>query len=599
MLDASAPERDDLALAAAYTSWDGSLQPAPLRAQPLPVGTEEEMIILNDDANTRNPVRLELLAVSDHAYFWFESEPRTPIPDTDELEEIGRIFDQIYERSVTLFGQEDNPGVDGDPRLHIVNVSPQVLCDTDSNSQNDCHVAGYLESDSAVPKEIDPLSNAREMFVMNGAFFGSDFYLNVLAHELRHLIDANHDKGDEAWIIEGGATLAEDLLGFSGSPIRRANLFLAQPDQQLNQWPEGSDVSYYGKGYLFQRYIFDRLGQELYRQFAQSSEMGLASLDAIVQDNDLATGGEQLWQDWLVAMAIHDRSHTPERFQFQVNGLDRVAMTEVGRFPALFEETVHQYAADYYHILGGDAITIDFQGDALVPLLAMQPFSGEVIWLTNRGNYSHMSLTRAVDLSGVDTATLEYSVYHDIEEGYDFAYLFVSEDGGQTWQPLTAPGMQGQSPGDDPSNSAVAARFYTGLSDGWLRETVDLSPYTGGEIHLRFAYITDPLLTHAGLAIDDIAIPEIGFFDDVERDSSGWLADGFERVTQQIPQLWQLQLITFDRDRPLVQSLPLLDGFSGAYTLSLDESDGEAILIISAASPQTLYLAHYRLDISD
>ncbi|MCZ7671490.1 MAG: immune inhibitor A [Chloroflexi bacterium] len=70
-----------------------------------------------------------------------------------------------------------------------------------------------------------------------------------------------------------------------------------------------------------------------------------------------------------------------------------------------------------------------------------------MMWLANRANYSQAQLTRPVDLTGVNAATLNYKVFHEIERGYDFAYVAVSADNacpepcrsGRSWQPLTAP----------------------------------------------------------------------------------------------------------------------------------------------------------------
>jgi immune inhibitor A len=230
-------------------------------------------------------------------------------------------------------------------------------------------------------------------------------------------------------------------------------------------------------------------------------------------------------------------------------------------------------------------------------LMDSEPASGHWMWAANRANYSHATLTRPVDLTGVDEATLNYHVYYDIETGYDFAYLFVSEDDGQTWQPLVAQNMAG--PEADPSESALADRFYTDRSEQWLAEQVDLTPYAGQEILIRFAYVTDPILTMGGIAIDNIAIPEIAFYDDVETTSAGWTGLGFERLTAAIPQQWHLQLITFPGGIPQVETLPLSSEQTVSHLVDLAANDGEAILIVAASAPMTLEPAHYRLGISE
>lgn len=239
-----------------------------------------------------------------------------------------------------------------------------------------------------------------------------------------------------------------------------------------------------------------------------------------------------------------------------------------------------------------------FEGDDQVPILDIEAASGDGMWLANRANYSHMRLTREVDLTDVEAATLNYNVYHDIEIGYDFAYAFVSEDSGQTWQPLLADNMQGLGQEDDPSGSALAERFYTGQSNGWRNETIDLTPYAGETIQIRLAYITDQLVTFGGIAFDDIAIPEIGFFDDVENQVEGWTAEGFDRVSTTLPQRWHLQLITFPDGRLVIEPLRLEPEKPLMRELSL-AGDGNAILIVAASAPQTLEPAHYQLTIKE
>jgi hypothetical protein len=349
---------------------------------------------------------------------------------------------------------------------------------------------------------------------------------------------------------------------------------------------------------LLNRYIYDRFGADFLRQFAASPKTGLKALDDVAKAKGLAVTGEEIWLDWLVALAIHNGQQTPPEYLFRVPDLETVSMTIVDGFPASFGQHVRQFGADYFLLKGDGDLTIEFSGSDMVPLIDTVPVNGEYMWLANRANYSHMHLTRDVDLSEVATATLSYNVYHDIELGYDFAYTFVSEDGGRSWQPLVSSSMQGEKSEDDPSGSALAPRFYTGRSEGWRAESIDLTPYAGRRIQIRFAYVTDPILTFGGIAIDDIVIPEIGFYDGAETMADGWMAEGFERVTADIPQPWRLQLVTYEDGVPRVERL--LDG--AAHTLSrsvsLDDSNGEAILVVAAAAPMTLEPAGYSLTFS-
>lgn len=592
------PERDDVALAGAYRGVTNLPQgdPPPV-TEPLPVGARQKLFVTNSDTNVTTNPDFELLHVSDHAYFWFDTTTGLSTPDEDELAETGAAFDDIYEQVTFYFGPEDNPGVDGDPRIHILNASPLTICDVTASNAHTCGLLGYVATSNILPQTVYPTSNEREMFVMNGAVFGSRIYLDVLAHEFRHMIENRYDVNDIDWAVEGSATLAEDLLGFSSDAIARGNSFLANADQQLNRWTDGNPIPYYGQGYVLNRYIFNRLGEDLYRDFATHPDPGFRAIDAIAAANDLGFTGQDLWLDWLAALAIHDDPNAPEIYRLR-EGLDTAAADTVNDFPAAVETTVNQYAADYYRLFGDGTVTLTFTGSNHVPLLSVPAASGAQMWVANRANYSSVTLTREFDLSNVDGATLEYAVFHDIEKGYDFAYAAISTDGGQTWEGLVADNMQGEAPDDDPSDVAYADRFYTGRNREWIQEDVDLTPYVGQPVQIRFQYVTDPILTFGGIAFDNIAIPEIGFYDDAETDT-GWVADGFVRATAAVPQQWHVQLITYEDGTPVVQQLVLNEDNTLTAEISLDDSSGgRPILIIAAAAPMTLEPAHYQLALS-
>ena len=595
---AAPPERDDVALAMAYRGLTAVPQlNTPLVTEPLPLGTQQQFKIGNIDDNTISEIDTDLLAVSEHAYFWFQTGSDIPEPDETLLVVMTDFFDEIYESVIFYFGSEKNPGVDGDPRLHIVHASPDTLCTTDEESPN-CRIAGYFSAQNLLPTSVDPNSNMREMFIMNMDQFGSTFYLNVLAHEFRHMVEENYDKGDADWEVEGSAMLAETLLGYPETGQLRGNLFLENPDQQLNSWSDNNTTARYGQGYLLNQYIYDRLGTDMYRQFATSPESGLLALDGVAAANGLNMTGQSLWLDWLVTLAVHDEPDAPDLYRYQELKLNTAMMTDVISLPTQNKTTVHQYAADYYQIVPTGVVTIAFTGSPLVHLLDASPPSGDSMWYAQRANYSHPRLTRSVNLQAVDAATLSYAAYVDIEEGYDFAYVSVSTDDGRSWQGLTAAGMQGLAPEDDPSASALTDRFYTGRQRGWIEEHIDLTPYAGQKIQLRFEYVTDPILTYNGFALDNISIPEIGFYDDVETPVEGWLAEGFTRTAVQLPQTWHLQLITFPDGVIQVEQLAIPPDQILTFSLDTAVSTKPPILIVAATAPMTLEKAYYTLTIT-
>jgi GTP-dependent phosphoenolpyruvate carboxykinase len=60
-------------------------------------------------------------------------------------------------------------------------------------------------------------------------------------------------------------------------------------------------------------------------------------------------------------------------------------------------------------------------------------------------------------------------------------------------------------------------------------DPMDLAPFAGYTIELYFRTWQDGAFTLQMMYVDDISIPEIGFFDDVEAGEDGWyVTDGIQ-----------------------------------------------------------------------
>jgi len=114
-------------------------------------------------------------------------------------------------------------------------------------------------------------------------------------------------------------------------------------------------------------------------------------------------------------------------------------------------------------------------------------------------------------------ATLSAMVNYGIEEGYDYANVIASTDGGATW--VTVP--------TNLSNSSVEPNGIEGFSGGWVAMTANLSAFTGNVL-LGFRYKSDAGVNYDGFMIDGIAIT--GYPLDGAEVDAGWTFTGF-RVT--------------------------------------------------------------------
>ena len=105
-------------------------------------------------------------------------------------------------------------------------------------------------------------------------------------------------------------------------------------------------------------------------------------------------------------------------------------------------------------------------------------------------NDSDMSLTRAtpINLSAAVHPVLVFRHQHMLEEGYDFARVEASVNGGVDWTVLAV---------------------YTGARPDWTREQLSLSAQAGqAAVLLRFRVVTDASVVMDGWYVDDVRVTE-------------------------------------------------------------------------------------------
>ncbi|HEY5975563.1 MAG TPA: M6 family metalloprotease domain-containing protein, partial [Geobacteraceae bacterium] len=121
------------------------------------------------------------------------------------------------------------------------------------------------------------------------------------------------------------------------------------------------------------------------------------------------------------------------------------------------------------------------------------PFEGSKFYFSGSANNLKNKMTKAFTLPA--GAALDAKVNYGIEEGYDYASVIVSTDGGATWQTVPT----------NLSNSSVEPNSIEGFSNGWVDLHVDLSAFTGN-VMLGFAYNSDGGVNFDGFMVDAIQI---------------------------------------------------------------------------------------------
>jgi immune inhibitor A len=596
-LRAAEPAQRDIRLLAERLTKTG---PIPIVVHHEPptygLGDEDEFWVGNMDTLEQAQVTAVLRHITPHLYVWVE---RGLSFDQAALVRSAEAFEtRIYPTTRAFFGSEWSPGIDGDLRLHILNVSSDYVGQT---------AVGYYSSTDEYSRLANPYSNEREMFtvVLGGSMApGGDWYEGVLAHELQHMIHWASDRNEETWVNEGCSELAAYLNGYDLGGFEE--LFLTGPDVQLTTWPELHDAaSHYGSSYLFMLYFLGRFGQQATVQVVAHPANGTAGFDAVLSERGLTF--DQVFADWLIANYADSvlEEHQEARYAYPDHTIGPVALDVVhDDYPVQRAGTVHQYAADYVELrLDGD-VAIEFSGQTQVRLTPVDAHSGRYAWWSNRGDDSDATLTRAFDLRGLDRATLDVWMWYDIETDWDYGYVQVSTDNGQTWDVLAGP----SSTTHDPNGNSFGAA-YTGMSEGWIEEVFDLSAYAGSQALVRFEYVTDDAVNHAGWLIDDICVPELGECEDLESGAGDWVSSGFVYSDNRIAQRYLVQLVVFER-RDGSDGSRTPGGASGAMRvlrMPLDEAQRgrlhvrglgqeleRAVLVISALAPVTTEVATYK-----
>jgi immune inhibitor A len=555
---------------------------------PYSVGAQKTFWATNTDTNDNFKVTATLRYVGDNIYFWIENGVRF---DQTELKNLADTFDQeIIPTNREFFGQEWNPGVDGDPRFYVLYAGNLGM-----------NLAGYYSSADELHPDAHPYSNAHEMFLLSSdnVDLGDSYIYGTMAHEFQHMIHWYKDKNEETWVNEGFSMLAEhvneyDAGGFDWS-------YMDNPDMQLNDW--GGDIGdngpHYGASYLFMVYFLDRFGEDATKALVRHDENGFVGIEKVLNELSLTnatTGkpysGNEFFADWAVANLLQDKGIEGGRYDYQSYNPTSVDMEKsVLDCPVTVDGSVYQFGVDYIEIQCDNLQSIQINASEAVNLLPFTaPSSGEYFVWSNVGDESNASLSQTFDLSNATGETaLTFKTWYDLEEDYDYIYISASTDG-TNWEILNSENCTTT----NPSGNSYGCG-WNGATAGWIDEKVDLSKFVGGQVTLRFDYVTDAAVNGKGMAIDDLAIDAIGYSTDLENDLGGWTAEGFVRVQNRLPQILNVSIVTYTSGGVTVDHR----SFQGEIQISGAELGGpdveRIVLVISGTTPFTREKANYTI----
>ncbi len=571
----------------------------PSTSQPRLIGDQQTFTLIIGEAQASINVEATLLASGTHLYLYLDDQ--IDYISQDVLNIVVKAFDQrVYEQVRELWGSEATPGIDGDPVIYAL-VTDRL----------GPYTGAYFSSDNSQPREAVPSSNQHEMFVIgagmiqdaahNPSFF---FGETVLAHEFQHMIRYATHAGGDGWLNEGLSEFTQFYL--YGVELDLAGYFLSQTDVQLNTWglDESSRYQNYAVSFTFLLYLYDRFGLEFIQDVSSSrTPRALQAISEVLAERDLPPL-EEVFADWVLANGIRDDAEGTVWNYPSLGTRAGVATPtrRVNRYPFQFNDTVNQYAADYIQLrqLGdATAIQLSLEVPATVPLIdALEGQDGN-FWYSNRRDQADMRMTIPLDLSDVTSATLNFRTWYHLEDFFDFAYVMVSTDDGQTWQPLSSEHMTDEDPYGVAYGTGYTSVSGSEFEPQWINETISLDEFAGQTIHIRFQLLTDDAVTAPGFAVDDIEIPELGLAFDGSATPEDWALSGWINTDNRLPQSVWVQIAQNTTtgwvvERELIQ---VLEGGPFTWDFNRLRDASQVLIAISPFAPVTTENMEYTINV--
>ena len=521
-----------------------NLTPAPAWT----VGMERNFNVLDVTTGVMNVCTARVFQITDNIVFWLDTREQIFISE-EITDRLFRFDAQTLPMLRKTFGVEADPGIDNDPRFHVV-FTPLI-----SEAYN-----GYFSAEDSADPRIRKTSNGMELLFLNTTLLnrGADAVVNTLSHEFQHMVHHRYDPNELSFINEGLSGLAEyiALQDIKDSFIRS---FLNDTGRSLIWWPEsGTNAPYYGSSFLFSMYLYDRFGADFICELVKAPGNGLNGLDEALRRSEIDFSADDLFQHWTAALLAQllqtsVREWSYRSFSFPQDGIYRDIKTLSCGTSELHETT--QYGIRMYNSSCGVPFRITVDGNSESPVTALNIPGGTGAWWSGAVNNSMALLSRTFDLTNVSgPVSFEYDIAYSIEDGYDYYYLLLTDTQGKVARlsPSTVTNA-------DPAGQNLGSGT-TGRSSGTVHESIDLSPWAEEQIRLTFVYLTDTAGLDDGLLLDNFRIAAIGFEDNAETDDGGWKAEGFSRISASVPQRFSLVTLHPQNDGTSITEFSFFDG---------------------------------------
>ncbi len=434
-----------------------------------------------------------------------------------------------------------------------------------------------------------------------------NLYEATVAHEYQHLIHDDYNPEDDTFMNEGCSMYAEPLCGY---PIDwgSINSFLATPDNSLTVWGDQGNINIladYGQGLLWSKYLSDHYGGvDFISYFVQTGIPGIEGINNALENFGATESFEEVFYDWTLANLLHTNEIGNGKYNYLTIDLgcedaDPIRVYDVKRpwIPpktgADFGQTktilhkntevylVGSYGTDYFMLSGlSESMSQEFIFDgndvANPPIWTRvdQDGDGDLEWYsTSAGPEKDLSMNTVINVP-TGTATLSFETYYDIEELWDYGFVQISDDNGETWTSLE---NEYTTMDHDPDAYPAIVENLPGLtgSFGWDTMHFNLTRYAGQTVRLSFRYMTDWGTENPGWWVDNIKINDV-LIDNAD-----------DMVVFTTPPLPETDFVVSIVDVTVINEIP---SYNDVFELSLDDINEFGSLDLSGYIHEDGYL---------
>jgi hypothetical protein len=428
-------------------------------------------------------------------------------------------------------------------------------------------------------------------------------YEGVFAHEYQHLLENYVDFDETSWVNEGLSDYAQTITGYvdptvpvteiafdshiqcflgfndvetPANPIPRPG----GPENSLTIWGDQTDYEQeilcdYGAAYSFMEYLAGRFGHALLTSLHLDAANGLDSLAGLLTEAGATVKPLDVIRSWATMVAVDkalddgftlvggdsDEFSTPT-LNAEINWDNDQAFAGPG-VPANGSDYVRLRDGGGQH-LGADGIdSVEFNGASKLPKLPVEwkvvKKRGRRVLYSGKGDNLDRAIVQRVR---VGQGKLKVDMAWNTEEGYDYAYVQVSTNGGRKYKSVRCAD----------SVDAPLGPGFDGSSNGFVTEKCNLKRYAGKRVHLAFRYVTDGGVILPGVWVDDVVL-------NGRRISDGTTLKGWKSPTQVHPvdvKNWFVRLVAIDEttNEVRVGEMPLDENFDG----SLSDAELDAVI---------------------